>query len=74
MHQLCEVRKLCAPTRDHATFCSQCFCYIAAVRFSYGPPMTNLEKGVHQMERMIQHWKENSLSVSAYEKESFGKE
>jgi hypothetical protein len=36
--------------------------------------MSNLEKGIHQMEKMIQHWAENSLSVSTYERESFGGE
>lgn len=41
-------------------------------RFSYGPPISNLEQGIRQMEKMIEHWKENPLSVSTYEKESFG--
>lgn len=43
-------------------------------RFSYGPPMSNLEKGIRQMEKMIQHWEENSLSISTYQRESFGDE
>ena len=42
------------------------------IRFSYGPPMSNLEKGIKQMEKMISHWQENPLSVSTYQHDSFG--
>eukprot|EP00804_Cyclotella_cryptica_P022017 CCRYP_000936-RA/>CCRYP_000936-RA protein AED:0.04 eAED:0.04 QI:100/1/1/1/0.85/0.75/8/3698/492 len=42
------------------------------VRFSYGPPMSNLETGVQQIEKMIQYWKNNPESVAMYQKESFG--
>jgi hypothetical protein len=36
--------------------------------------MSNLEKGIRQMEKMIQHWEENSLSILTYQRESFGDE
>jgi hypothetical protein len=52
----------------------QCFklCCVAFIRFSYGPPMSNLEKGVQNMEKMIEYWKLNSESIDEYGKESFG--
>lgn len=36
------------------------------VRFSYGPPMENLTKGVQQMRAMIQHWTECPESPDFY--------
>ena len=38
------------------------------VRFSYGPPMENLTKGVKQIEAMISEWKEKPETASVYEK------
>jgi hypothetical protein len=34
--------------------------------------MSNLEKGVQNMEKMIEYWKLNSESIDEYGKESFG--
>jgi len=36
------------------------------VRFSYGPPMENLEKGMKQLGKMIEYWKKNQKSPDMY--------
>lgn len=41
---------------------------LSFVRFSYGPQMRNLEKGMKQLRAMIGYWKENSLSPDAYDR------
>jgi aspartate/methionine/tyrosine aminotransferase len=43
---------------------------ISNVRFSYGPAMENLTKGVAAIERMIQEWKCKPTRASIYEKQS----
>lgn len=48
----------------HASKC------IHNVRFSYGPPMVNLTKGVKQISDMIQHWKDNPESCDLYAQEN----
>lgn len=40
---------------------------ISNVRFSYGPPMPNLTKGVEAMDKMIQEWKKKPTRASVYE-------
>ena len=42
------------------------------VRFSYGPAMENLEKGVKQIANMIDYWKSNPESPDMYAEASFG--
>ena len=42
---------------------------ISNVRFSYGPPMENLVKGVQQIGEMIGQWQEHPESASSYAKE-----
>jgi aspartate/methionine/tyrosine aminotransferase len=39
---------------------------ISNVRFSYGPPMRNLTKGVEQMEKMIASWRASPITASVY--------
>jgi aspartate/methionine/tyrosine aminotransferase len=39
------------------------------VRFSYGPPMDNLVKGVQQISRMIEQWRDHPESASTYAQE-----
>jgi alanine-alpha-ketoisovalerate/valine-pyruvate aminotransferase len=41
------------------------------VRFSYGPGMQNLEKGVQQIGEMIKYWKTHQESAEMYALESF---
>mmetsp|Transcript_20460 Transcript_20460/g.44412 ORF Transcript_20460/g.44412 Transcript_20460/m.44412 type:complete len:490 (-) Transcript_20460:109-1578(-) len=46
---------------------------LSFVRFSYGPHMENLEKGMQQIRKMIDYWKCHSESPGKYdEEESFG--
>eukprot|EP01083_Nonionella_stella_P108531 315786_1 len=45
---------------------------ISFVRFSYGPAMENLEKGVKSMGKMIEYWKSNPESADMYAENSFG--
>jgi len=50
---------------------SKCLPY---VRFSYGPPMEQLEKGIKHMGQMIAFWKFHQESASMYARESFAGE
>lgn len=43
---------------------------ISFVRFSYGPAMENLEKGVKQIGTMIEYWKNHKESPAMYAEES----
>lgn len=40
---------------------------IQNVRFSYGPPMHNLVKGIQHLEEMIQKWKRTPIQARIYE-------
>mmetsp|Transcript_7665 Transcript_7665/g.11112 ORF Transcript_7665/g.11112 Transcript_7665/m.11112 type:complete len:494 (-) Transcript_7665:1154-2635(-) len=40
------------------------------VRFSYGPPMRNLTKGVEEMGKMISYWRKNQMTSSDYARTS----
>ena len=40
------------------------------VRFSYGPPMRNLTKGIEEMGNMISYWRKHQMSADKYAKES----
>eukprot|EP00978_Attheya_sp_CCMP212_P041712 scaffold242659_cov41-Attheya_sp.AAC.1 len=42
---------------------------ISNVRFSYGPPMRNLTKGIENMEKMIRSWKKHPQRPSIYDKQ-----
>lgn len=44
---------------------------ISFVRFSYGPPMEHLEKGIDQIGKMIKYWKSNQRSPSTYAETNF---
>jgi len=41
------------------------------VRFSYGPPMKNLTKGIEQMGKMVSYWRKHQMTSSTYARESF---
>ena len=41
---------------------------IGNVRFSYGPPFENLEKGMTQIKTMIAEWKESPMRASVYDR------
>lgn len=41
------------------------------VRFSYGPPMENLFKGIRQIEKMITDWKKHPENAKFYAQRSF---
>ena len=43
---------------------------ISFVRFSYGPAMENLEKGLNQIGQMIEYWKTHQESPEMYAQES----
>ena len=45
---------------------------ISFVRFSYGPAMEHLEKGMKQIGGMIKFWEHHQRSASMYAKASFG--
>jgi len=47
---------------------SQCLSF---VRFSYGPAMDHLEKGVKNIGKMIEYWKTHQESPDMYAKSSF---
>ena len=47
---------------------SKCLSY---VRFSYGPGMENLEKGVKHMRTMIDYWKSHKETSELYAEKSF---
>jgi hypothetical protein len=44
------------------------------VRFSYGPPMRNLTKGVDEMGKMISYWRKHIMTASTYATNSFNAE
>lgn len=44
---------------------------ISFVRFSYGPPLEHLEKGVKQIRAMIEYWEKNPETACTYARTSF---
>ena len=44
---------------------------ISFVRFSYGPAMDNLSKGMKQIRTMIEYWKQHPESPEMYAETSF---
>ena len=45
---------------------------ISFVRFSYGPGIENLEKGVKQIRNMVEYWKLHQETPDMYAESSFG--
>ena len=41
------------------------------IRFSYGPPMENLEKGMEQLGKMIEYWKTHQECPEKYARDEF---